>query len=369
MRPTRVVIDLTAIKDNLCAIRAFTHRKIMMAIKADAYGHGAATIGKFVQEKSLVDMLGVSSIEEGVQLRDAGVTLPILIFGLINDTDEDIEAIFAHDLMPTLVDTSLVLSLVHKAQSWNRPVRVHVKTDTGMGRLGLRPEQTYEVVQDIALRTELVISGLYTHFPVSDCPEDGFTSEQIHVFKNLVERITALGIPCGDLHAANSGAILNHPESYLDMVRPGLLCYGLYPNGSETGKIAVTPAMTLKTAIMFVKRVKKGMRLSYGLTYEVKKDSTIATIPIGYADGYPRALSNRARVRVGGKTYPVAGRICMDQTLIDLGNDRYPVGEEVTLFGTDEITASTVAAWCESIPYEVVCNMSRRVPRTYSEHT
>ncbi|HDP26045.1 MAG TPA: alanine racemase [Deltaproteobacteria bacterium] len=369
MRPTRVIIDLTAIRDNLRALRTLTRKRILMAIKADAYGHGASTVGRFVEEKSLVDMLGVSSIEEGLQLRDAGVTLPILIFGLINDTREDIEAICAHDLMPTLVDSSLVSSLAAMAQKWHRPIKVQIKTDTGMGRLGFRPEETLKTVQEIANIPQIVISGIYTHFPVSDCPGSSFTAQQLRTFKEFLFKIEALSISCGDRHAANSGAILNYPDSYLDMIRPGLLCYGLYPSGEETRTLPVTPAMTLKTAIMFVKRVKKGTGLSYGLTYTVEKDSTIATIPIGYADGYPRVLSNRAHVIIGEKTYPVAGRICMDQTLIDLGDDFYPVGEEVTIFGAKTITAATVATWCESIPYETVCNMSRRVPRTYSEHS
>lgn len=366
MRPTRVEIDLCAIKSNLAAIRARTGTRIMMAIKADAYGHGARVVGRFVQEKNLVDMLGVSCIEEGIQLRESGVSLPILIFGLINNTREDCDAVFSYHLTPTLVDNALTDSLINGARRWNRPIGVHIKTDTGMGRLGLTPEETLKLAADISELKEITLNGMYTHFPVSDIPGQTFTLDQITRFGELLNSMEAQGIHPGLRHCANSGAILNHRESFMDMVRPGILCYGLYPASGFESDLKITPAMTLKTAIMFVKRVKKGTGLSYGLTYRTQKDTCIATIPIGYADGYPRCLSNKSQVIIQGKTYPVVGRICMDQSLVDLGDDIYAPGEEVTLFGREGITAQTVASWGNTIPYEVTCDMSRRVPRTYS---
>lgn len=366
MRPTRVEIDLCAIKKNIEAIRTLTKTKIMMAIKADAYGHGAQVVGRFIQERNLVDMLGVSCIEEGVQLREAGVSLPILIFGLIGSIREDIDAVFSYNLIPSLVDNYHTQALIDGARRWNRPIGVHVKTDTGMGRLGLAPEETLNLSQEISKIPEIKICGVYTHFPVSDVSDHPFTSNQVKTFSMLIGQMKAAGFSQGLCHCANSGAILNHPESFMDMVRPGILCYGLYPTEKHPDNLKVTPAMTLKTAIMFTKRVKKGTGLSYGLTYRAPEDTYIATIPIGYADGFPRSLSNKARVAIEGKTYPVVGRICMDQCLVDLGNDLYPVGKEVTIFGSDGITAETVAAWGNTIPYEITCDMSRRVPRTYS---
>ncbi|HRT45086.1 MAG: alanine racemase [Pseudomonadota bacterium] len=365
MRPTRVEIDLCAIKGNLEAIRAWTKTKVMMAIKADAYGHGAQVVGRFVQEHRLADMLGVSCIEEGIHLREAGISLPILVFGLINNRD-DCDTIFSHRLTPTLVDRAPVKDLVAAARKWNRPVPVHLKTDTGMGRLGLTPDESIALARDIAEVPEIRISGIYTHFPVSDVPGHPFTPIQIAAFTDLIDRLKMHGISTGSRHCANSGAILNHEGTYLDMVRPGILCYGLYPSPEIPKTLKVVPAMALKTAIMFTKRVKKGTGLSYGLTYRAPKDTCIATIPIGYADGFPRSLSNIARVTIQGKTYPVVGRICMDQSLIDLGDDLYPVGQEVTVFGREGITAETLASWNNTIPYEITCNMSRRVPRTYS---
>ncbi len=182
----------------------------------------------------------------------------------------------------------------------------------------------------------------------------------------MVAEANKIGIQVRLKHCANSGAILNMPNSYMDMVRPGILCYGLYPSHDVGKRIEVIPAMTFKTGIIFVKRVKKGTSLSYGLTYKTKKDTHIATIPAGYADGYHRALSNKANVIINKKAYPIVGRVCMDQSLIDLGDDMYPVGQEVILFGKENITADTVASWLDTIPYEVTCNMSRRVVRTYN---
>jgi len=369
MRPTRVEIDLSAIKHNIGLIRGLTKGRVMMAIKADAYGHGAETVGRFVQERSLVDMLGVSCIEEGLQLRKAGVSLPVLIFGLITGSQDDVDAVFSQNLIPTVADLAPVEALVQGARKWGRPIAVHVKTDTGMGRLGLPPEKTLVIMEHLASLKEIRIAGVYTHFPVSDEPGSPFTTSQIRHFIEFSNRVSSLNIEAGVCHLANSGAVINNPESYMDMVRPGILCYGLYPAENMPRKLDVKPAMTLKTAIMFVKRVRKDTGLSYGLTYRPGRDATIATIPVGYADGYSRALSNTAHVLIAGKHYPVVGRICMDQTLVDLGDDAYPVGQEVILFGQGPITAATVASWCGTIPYEVTCDMSRRVPRTYCGNT
>lgn len=366
MRPTRVEIDLCAIRRNLEAIRARTGTRIMMAIKADAYGHGAGVVGRFVQERNLADMLGVSCIEEGIALREAGVSLPILIFGLITDSREDCDEVFSHRLMPTLADASLVGPLVEAARRWNRSLTVHLKTDTGMGRLGLAPGETVKLAVQVASTPELSIGGVYTHFPVSDVREHPFTAGQLGKFDAFVKDLRDAGVSPGLVHCANSGAVLNHRASYHDMVRPGILCYGLYPSEDHDGTLKVTPAMTLKTAVMFTKRVRRGTCLSYGLTYQAPRDTYIATIPIGYADGFPRSLSNKARVTIDGKTYPVVGRVCMDQSLVDLGEDLYPNGQEVVVFGKEGVTAAEIASWGDTIPYEITCDMSRRVTRIYA---
>ncbi|MEA3222194.1 MAG: alanine racemase [Thermodesulfobacteriota bacterium] len=366
MRPTVVDIDLSAIKHNIEEIKGLTGVRFMMVIKADAYGHGAREVGKFVEKRHLADMFGVTSIEEAIELRDAGIGLPILVFGLADGSGDDIDALFEYNLTPTIVDTSGMDAFVSGARRRERTIYVHLKVDTGMGRLGLLANEALEVLRYISEIKEVQIGGVYTHFPVADTKDKTFTIHQIEVFGHMINEANRLGMDVGIRHCANSGAILNVSKSYMDMVRPGLLCYGLYPSQDISKRLDVIPAMTLKTSIMFIKRVKKGTALSYGLTYKTKSDTYIATLPVGYADGYFRALSNKARVIIQGKTYPVVGRVCMDQILIDLGDDLYPVGQEVILFGKDIITAETVASWCDTIPYEITCNMSRRVVRTYS---
>ncbi len=369
MRPTRVEIDLSAIHHNLKTIRDLTKTRIMMAIKADAYGHGAQVVGRFIEKHSLADMFGVASIEEGISLREAGVRLPIVIFALIEPSVGDIDAIFNYNLIPTVVDMSIVDLLVSGSHRWQRSLGIHVKVDTGMGRLGLSPEETVEIINRISTMKELHIEGTYTHFPLSDTTDTSFTLMQVDRFNSMVNKLAKLNINPGLRHLANSGAILTTPDSYMDMVRPGILCYGLYPSPDLPKKLDVVPAMTFKSAIMFVKRVTTGTGLSYGHTYRTKKDTFIATVPVGYADGYPRSLSNRARVIIRGKEYPIVGRVCMDQSLVELGDTRYAPGEEVILFGRDRITAEEVALWADTIPYEITCNMSRRVQRVYTENS
>ncbi|MEA2101643.1 MAG: alanine racemase [Thermodesulfobacteriota bacterium] len=365
MRPTRVIIDLCAIRENMEAIKQYTKTRIMMAIKADAYGHGAHETGRYVQDEGLAQSFGVTSIEEGVDLRENGIDLPVLIFSLINPAKEDVDHVFRYDLTPSVADVPLVHALKKGAERWQRPINVHVKTDTGMGRLGQGPDDTLGFLETLVKTEGIRISGLYTHFPVSDTPDNAFTSSQIKVFRELIQRARNQGIDPGICHCANSGAVLDHPASYMDMVRPGIMCYGLYPSGQATRYPAIRPAMTMRSEIMFVKRVKKGRSLSYGLTYTVSKDTYIATIPVGYADGYPWALHGKAKVLIEGRKYSIAGRICMDMCMIDLGDDLYAPGQEVILFGEKTITAEDVAAWAGTIPYEITCNMSRRVPRTY----
>jgi alanine racemase len=365
MRSTRVEIDLGAVSHNLKQIRRFTGTSIMMAIKANAYGHGAHEVGRLVEREHLVDMLGVTSIEEGIDLRDAGVTLPVLIFTLVDNTKEDVDALFEYRLTPTITDNYHFEAMIDGARRWGRPIDVHLKTDTGMGRLGLPPEEALDVLNSLSGINEIKVSGIYTHFPVSDSPDKEFTKEQIFIFQQIIDKARFLGKDIKYMHCANSGAIVDHPDSYMNMVRPGLLCYGLYPSPESTRKLDVIPAMTMKSSIIFIKRVRKGTGLSYGLTYQTCRDTYIGTVPVGYADGYMRSLSNNTFCIIDGKKYPVVGRICMDQCLVELGDDIYPVGQEVILFGKEIITVEDIALWAGTIPYEVICNMNRRVPRTY----
>jgi alanine racemase len=365
MRSTRVEIDLGAVSHNLKQIRRLAGTGIMMAIKADAYGHGAREVGRLVERERLVDMLGVSSIEEGIDLRDAGVKLPVLIFTLVDKTKEDIDALFEYRLTPTITDNYHFEVMVDGARRWGRPIEVHLKTDTGMGRLGLPPEEALDVLNSLSGINEIKVSGIYTHFPVSDSLDTEFTKEQIFMFQQIIDKARFLGRDIKYMHCANSGAIVNHSDSYMNMVRPGILCYGLYPSPECTRKLNVIPAMTMKSSIVFIKRVRKGTGLSYGLTYKTGRDTYIGTVPVGYADGYMRSLSNKTFCVIDGKKYPLVGMICMDQCLVELGDDVYPPGQEVIMFGREIVTAEDLAQWSGTIPYEVICNTGRRMPRIY----
>ena len=363
-RGTVAEIDLEAVKKNLLNIRAACgHARVLMAVKADAYGHGAREIARYCESNSLCDAFGVASVEEGLELRSAGIKSQILILGLIRNSTGCIEAALNGSLTLTATDTAFAECLIKTAEKTQIRSFVHIKTDTGMGRIGCQPDDI-EKLTNLLTSSELVkLEGIFTHMPVSDTDNMTFNISQISKFKaaaSIAENA------CGYKlikHMANSAAILSLPESHLDMVRPGIACYGYPP--VET-KMKFIPVMTFKSSVIFSKRVKKNTGLSYGLTYSPDTDSNIATVPVGYGDGYPRLLSSNAHVEIAGKLYPVAGRVCMDQILVNTFDDSFSEGEDVTLFGQDNITAKTLADTIGTIPYEICCNISKRVPRYYT---
>lgn len=367
LQNARVEIDLSAIRHNLLHIRSIAgdHTSLLLPIKADAYGHGAVPVARYVERRGLADMFGVSSPAEGAELRDAGIRLPILVLGLILPDAESLEAILRYSLTQTVADESLAAALANEAVRRGMQAAVHLKIDTGMGRIGCTPERAPEIAGTIAGMTGARLEGVFTHFPVSDEPASPFTSRQIALFKSAVTRIREKGIDTGLVHAANSAAIFNFHDSFFSMIRPGIAAYGYSPAHGCPGGMEIIPSMTLKSRVMFVKRVAAGTPLSYGLTHTTARDTTIATVPVGYGDGYSRALSNRGKVIIRGKTYPLVGRVCMDQILVDMGDDFCKAGEEVVLFGRDTITAETIADMVGTIPYEVTCGISKRVPRVY----
>lgn len=359
-------IDLGAIRKNCEELRRHAGgAKLLLPIKSDGYGHGAVEISRFVQERGLVDMFGVATIIEGRELRDAGITLPILNLGLILPDDESIDMVIAQNITQTVADMSLAAAISARAGMLHKAARLHLKVDTGMGRIGCPIESAADVAEDISRLPNVQLEGLFSHFPVSDDTGSDFTARQIEAFKGIVRECEARGVRIPLKHLANSTGLLYYPESHLDMVRPGIMAYGYYPSPECRRKIKLCPSMTLKSTVVFSKRVKAGTPLSYGLTYRAPADCTIATVPVGYGDGYSRFLSNRGRVIIRGAEYPVVGRVCMDQLMVNLGDDEYPVGEEVVLFGKGSITADTLAEWIGTIPYEIVCLITKRVPRTY----
>jgi alanine racemase len=374
-------IDLRAIAHNVRALRRITdpHAQLMIAVKANAYGHGAVQIARTALENG-ADQLGVARLEEGIELRRAGIPAPILIFGYTP----------AH-LAPILVDHDLTASVfslqgavsMNAALSKDRRLAVHLKVDTGMGRMGLLPDQrrcadegvnpgpgAIEEVLGISALKNLRLEGLWTHFAVSDEADKRYTRQQLQIFRELIQSLEDKGLTAGIRHAANSGAIIDMPESHLDMVRAGISVYGLYPSRQVNMKnIDLHPALSLKARITHVKRVPAGTRISYGGTWQSSRPTTIATVPVGYGDGYSRSLSNRGQMLVHGRRAPIVGRVCMDLTMIDVGQiDDVRVEDEVVLIGRqgdEAISADDVAAQLDTINYEVVTALMSRVPRIY----
>ncbi|OQY34933.1 MAG: alanine racemase [Spirochaetaceae bacterium 4572_59] len=373
-RATRAVIHLDHIDHNLNCIKKLTggRSKICVAVKADAYGHGAVEVAKRALQWG-VDFLAIATVNEAVILREAGINAPILLFSL--PLDAEIPDLVQYGLTPFVGDKSYAEKLNTEAASQKRSIKVHIKVDTGMGRIGVTPHKATELAGFIGTREYLIQEGVCTHFPVSDSPEEDdirFTKNQISLFQKTVDAIRAIGLDPGIVHAANSGAIIAYSEAHFDMVRAGICLYGYYPDPRMKKPAAFKPVMELVSRVAFLKRVQKGTSVSYGRTWSAPRDSWIATIPVGYGDGYNRLLSGRGRVMINGQSYPIVGRICMDQFMVDLG----PVTDvvlfdPVILFGPDDgaMTATDIAGICNSIPYELTCNINKRVPRDYKERT
>jgi alanine racemase len=366
LKKTYLEIDLNAVRHNLEAIKnRIGNKALLLAVKADGYGHGAVQVSRLAEAGALTDMLGVSSPIEGAELREEGIKLPILNLGLVLPRIEEIDAIIRFNITQTVADFALAEMISKAAVKAKSISKLHLKIDTGMGRIGCRPEDAFSIGQKISALPGIVLEGIFTHFPVSDDPDSGFTRNQINDFTSIIDQFAKNGLDLKYKHMANSAAILNYKDSIFNMARPGITAYGYRPSKDCNSSVKLIPSMTFKSCIIFIKRVKKDTPLSYGLTYRTKSDTNIATLPVGYGDGYSRFLSSKGSVIIRGKTYPVAGRVCMDQILVDLGKDEYPLGEEVILFGKENITVETIAELIGTIPYEVTCGISKRVQRVY----
>ncbi len=364
MRAVVCEIDLNIVKNNVLAIKnkIGKNRKILVPVKANAYGHGAVGISKAL-EKLPVDMLGVSSIYEGRELREAGIKLPVMILGLILPRES--KELVKYDITPTVMNKELPDAISKEAVIQGKTVNVHLKVDTGMSRVGAKPEDALDIAKHIVSLPNIRLEGLFTHMPTADERDKSFSYEQLERFKRVIKQFEYNDIYIPIKHMANSGGVLDLPETYFDMVRPGIIVYGYYPSKETTESIKVKPSITLRTHITAIKRVPAGTSLSYGRKYFTKRKTNVITLPIGYADGLNLQLSNRLQVKVGNKRYTISGRISMDQTLIDIGDDYYPVGEEVIIYDRNENTISKVAEMLNTIPYEVMCWISARVGRVF----
>jgi alanine racemase len=377
MRGTRAIIHLDYLTWNIQVVRKIvgSERLICLPVKADAYGHGAVWVAKTALKEG-VRYLAVATVHEGKLLRDEGIDAPILLLSI--PLPEEIPDVVAYDLSPLVTDQEFAAALANAAGAAGRQVRVHLKIDTGMGRVGVSPDEAVEVASFIKSQDSLVYAGTATHLAVSEstAAEDiGFTKQQILRFKGTVDSIKKAGIDPGIVHTANSGAVILHRDSWFDMVRPGIMIYGYAPAAPEAGPLTgngkeadltLKPVMELSSRVVFIKKVKKGESISYGRKWTALVDSWIATIPIGYGDGLPRALGGYLSIKIRDSFYPLVGRICMDQCMINLGPETdIKRWDEVTIFGGKSFTAADLAEELGTIPYEITCNINKRVPRVY----
>lgn len=369
---TTATTRLDHIRANLEAIRARVgERRVLLAVKANAYGHGAVAVSRLVEETGCADWLGVATVPEALELRDAGVRLPLLKFSQAL-TDAEITACVEREVDLTVVDAATIDAVADAARRLGRTASVHLKVDTGMGRIGCPPADAPALARRGDARG-LRMRGIFSHLPVSDTEAGrAFTEAQVAVFRATVDEVSAARGPIELVHLANSGAVLLHPDAWFSMVRPGVMAYGSYPDPTTGRTVPLLPGLEWRTVVAFVKRVAAGDAVGYGRTWIAPTDRWIATLPVGYGDGYSRLLSNRGRVLIGGLEYPLAGRVCMDQCMVDLGPaDADPpvaVGEDVVLLGRvgeREVSAADLAAVMGTIPYEVTCLVGSRVTRSY----
>ncbi len=369
---TYVSVNLDAVQSNIKAVRQKIglEKKIMAVIKADAYGHGAVVVAKAL--RSLVWGFGVAIVEEAIELRKAGITEPILVLGTV--VKEQIPEIVAYDITTTVFSTTLAQEIAKQAKKMKKTAKIHIKLDTGMGRIGYQPkEDKIAEIVEISKMQGLYLEGLFTHFATSDEHEKSYAKGQLHKFVEFISKLQEQGVNIPIKHAANSAAIIDMPDSVFDMVRCGIATYGLYPSKEvEKTGLPLTPALEWKTQISYIKDLDSGYGISYGITFMTKTKTTVATIPIGYADGYPRSLSNLGSVLIHGKRVPIIGRICMDQFMVDVTQVKEAaLGDEVTLVGKDGdefLSVEEVADLAGSFNYELLCNIGKRVPRIYQSN-
>jgi alanine racemase len=366
-RPTWAEVDLGALAWNLAQVRGLVGPKvkILAVVKANAYGHGAVPCARTLVAAG-ADALGVATVEEGAELRQAGLRLPIVILGLAQPYEA--QAVVRLRLEATVTSWALAAALARAARAAGRRAAVHLKVDTGMGRIGLRPEEAGPLAARLQKLPGISVAGVFTHFAHADGRDKRLLREQWRCLQTATGAVRKAW-PRALLHAANSAAVIESPETHADMVRPGLMLYGLYPSPRLRSRVRLRPALRWRTSIVEIKTVPAGTGLSYGHTFLTRGRSRIATLAVGYADGYSRALSNRGRVLVRGRRCPIVGRVCMDMCLADV--TRVPgavVGDEVVLLGrqgANTIGADDLAATLGTISYEIVCAIGPRVPRHY----
>ena len=369
MRLTKAIINTSNLKKNFLNIRKKAGKaKVMAVVKADAYGHGIKTVVDSFNSlrNKKPDYFAVAIPDEGVELRQLKIKQPILIFDPIDEYQ--VNKFFKYNLIPAVfTDEHLKILLKEKQRlKSNKKILVHVKVDTGMNRLGVDYWQAVKFIQKLSLNNDFIIDGIFTHFATSDEAGSSFTKLQIKKFNEVLKSLKEKNINYGLAHAANSGAIINFPEAYYDMVRPGISLYGYYPSLKTLESIKLYPVMSLVSKVTSIKKMQKGESVSYGRRYFTKTETNIISAPIGYADGFSRALTNKAQGIINGKIYNQVGTVTMDRIMFDVGNDKTKINDDVILLGQKgklKIDAWDWSRKINTIPYEVTCGISKRVPK------
>ncbi len=365
VRATWAEVNLKRLEDNMAAIRRrVAPAKVMLVVKANAYGHGLVAVSQALAEKS--DYIGVAVLEEGILLRELGITAPIIVLGGI--WHEQIHRYLEQDLTLTASSVERLEQIDAVAGQMNRKAKVHLKIDTGMERIGVH-YYSARSLQEAALRCAHVeVEGIFSHLANADSHDLADARLQLERFHEVLRFYERHSLATPMRHIANSAAVLQLPESYLDMVRPGILLYGVYPSPSTPRAVEVQPALAWKSRVVYFKVVKSGHAVSYGSTWQSDHDVRVVTVPVGYGDGFFRSMSNKAQVIIRGRKYRQVGAICMDQLMVNIEWDSAYNGDEVILLGEsgdEKITVEDLAEWAGTIPYEILTNINTRVPRVY----
>jgi alanine racemase len=368
MRPTIAEVDLEAIRHNLRQIRLAVSPStfITAIVKANAYGHGAIKVSSAALAAG-ANGLGVAIPEEGAELRENGFTVPIFVLGLT--PPEQSQLLVDYNLVATISTLETAQALAETTRRKGRPAEVMLKIDTGMGRVGINPDQALNFLKRILAIPELKLRGVFTHLATADAGDKTYANQQLRSFTATLNRITHATLSLDWISAANSATIIDLPHGHFNMVRPGIILYGLLPSKEMRCDLHVMPAMQFKTRVVYLKEVPPGTKVGYGSTHTASRKTLLATLPVGYADGYSRHLSNKASILIRGRRCPVVGRVCMDQIIADLGScSDTKIGDEAVLFGRQgdaEISVTELADLAGTINYELVCAISSRVPRVY----
>lgn len=368
MHTTYATIDLSALGHNLRRIRErlAAGADVMAVVKANAYGHGAVEVSRALAQQG-VSRLAVASVKEGAALRDAGITADILV--LVDLLDRHISDLLAYRLTPVITEQRLLPALAKAAEAKSLSFPIHLKVDTGMGRLGFAPDDLPALFEALPAWKSLRVEAVMTHLADSDGDDPGHTARQLERFRTLLERLRRQGAVIPHVHAANSAAIVRFPESHFSLVRPGIMLYGYHTLPGGVPCPDLDPVLALRTTVMQLRTIQPGDSVSYNRTFVAKRKTRIAVLPVGYADGYSRRLSNNGFVLINGRRAPIVGLVCMDMTMVDV-TDAAPVqvGDEATLIGRqgqERIDAGDIAEWTGTIPYEILCSIGPRVPRVY----